>query len=103
MDERLDPLIALTQRIELFSQEVQHQNKMLADDVARVSRSVDALVSIERYTIEQGNQDRDHEELKTRVTELERARETTRHMLLSSFLFPLIIAVGVYLLTSAGA
>ena len=68
---------------------VLHQLELVRRDLARVEVRLGELVSTERYTIEHDVQARDIAKLETRVTDLEKDKERGRHVLVSSFLFPL--------------
>lgn len=82
--------------------QVSHQLDLLRRDVSRVETRLSELVSLERYTTEHAVQERDHAKLEARVGELEKARSTMINMILSSFVFPLIIAVVAYVLANNG-
>jgi DNA-binding TFAR19-related protein (PDSD5 family) len=79
---------------------VLHQLELVRRDLARVETRLGELVSTERYTIEHDVQTRDLAKLESRVTDLEKGKETMRHIVLSAFLFPLLIAFIFYVLTS---
>lgn len=80
--------------------EVLHQLELVRRDLARVETRLGELVSNERYTIEHGNMLEKHAKLESRVTDLEKGKETMRHILLSAFVFPLVIAFIFYVLQS---
>lgn len=80
--------------------EVLHQLELVRRDLAQLSIRVSELVSNERYTIEHDVQARDITKLENRVTDLEKGKEAMRHIVLSAFLFPLLIAFIFYVLTS---
>jgi phage FluMu protein gp41 len=80
--------------------EVLHSLDLLRRDMARVENRLGELVSLERYTTEHAVQERDHAKLEARVAKLEEARATMINMILSSFVFPLVIAIVAYFLST---
>lgn len=82
--------------------QISHQVDLLRRDMARVENRLGELVSLEKYTTEHAVQERDHARLEARVNRLEEQRATMFNMILSSFVFPLIIAVVAYVLASSG-
>lgn len=80
--------------------EVLHHLELVRRDLAQLSTRVGELVSTERYTLEHGMLLKELERLDSRVTEMERKRETQKHLMLSSFLFPLLIAFITYIMLS---
>lgn len=79
---------------------VLHQLELVRRDLARVETRLGELVSTERYTIERDNQAKDIARIESRVTDLEKGKEAMRHIMLSAFLFPLLIAFIFYVLQS---
>lgn len=79
--------------------EVLHQLELVRRDLSRVEARLGELVSTERYTIERDNQAKDITKLEARVTDLEKGKETMRHVVLSAFLFPLLVAFIFYVLS----
>jgi hypothetical protein len=78
--------------------EVLHQIELVRRDLAHISARVSELVSTERYTIEREALIKDVARIETRVTDLEKGRENMRHIVLSAFLFPLLVAFIFYVL-----
>jgi len=83
--------------------DVIHRLDLIQHDLNTVRQRVGELVSTERYTIEHDTQQRDLARLEAKITDQEKRGETLRHMVLSSFLFPLAIAVILYLIQSGGS
>jgi hypothetical protein len=83
--------------------EILHQLELVRRDVGTMNQRLGELVSAERYTLEQANQNEKIVSVAERVTTLERARETMRHMIASAFVLPLLVAVVFYLITQNGA
>lgn len=83
--------------------DVIHRLDLIQHDLNTVRQRVGELVSTERYTIEHDTQQRDLARIEAKVAEQEKRSETMRHMVLSSFLFPLAIAVILYLIQSGGS
>ena len=79
--------------------DVLHGLDLLRRDVSRVDEAVSKLVSMERYQIEHEVQQKEIERLGARLDANDKKSETMRHMILSSFLFPLAIAVIIYMIT----
>lgn len=77
---------------------VLHQLELVRHDLARVETRLGELVSNERYTIEHEQLRKDIARIEARVTEEERKRETQKHVIMSSFLFPVLIAFITYVL-----
>lgn len=82
--------------------DVLHALDLLRRDVSRVDATVAKLVSMERYTIEHEAQQKEISRIEQQVLNLDKAREAMRHMILSSFLFPLAVALVYYLISSTG-
>jgi len=82
--------------------DVIHRLDLIQHDLNAVRQRVGELVSTEKYTIEHDMQQRDLARVETRIENLERKSETSRHLLLSAFVFPLAIAVILYLLIPGG-
>ena len=82
--------------------DVIHRLDLIQHDLNTVRQRVGELVSTERYTIEHDTQQRDLARLEAKLTDQERKSETLRHLVLSSFLFPLAIAVILYLIKPGG-
>lgn len=80
------------------SDELLHQLELIRRDLARVENRLGELVSNERYTIELGQIKKDQDRIEARVADMEQKRETQKHMIMSSFLFPLLIAFITYVL-----
>lgn len=83
--------------------EILHQLELVRRDLGAVSQRLGELVTAERYTLEQAHQNDKISQVVERVTALERGRETLRHMLVSAFVFPLLVALVLYLVTRNGA
>jgi hypothetical protein len=77
---------------------VLHQLELVRRDLARVETRLGELVSTERYTIEQDQQARDIARVEAKVIDMEKRQETTRHAIVTAFLFPLLIAFIFYVL-----
>lgn len=83
--------------------DVMHAIELLRRDTLRIDGTVNKLVSLERYTIEHEAQQKEITRIEKRVDELDKAREMMRHLIMSSFLFPLAVAVIFYLIQNSGA
>lgn len=82
--------------------DVLHGLDLLRRDVSRVDDAVSKLVSMERYLIEHEVQQQAIARVEARLDANDKRSETMRHMILSAFLFPLAIAVIVYIITTTG-
>jgi hypothetical protein len=82
--------------------EVLHQLELVRRDLKQLSTRVGELVSTERYTIEHDVMAREIARVESRVVDLEKGKEANRHILLSAFVFPLLIAFIFYVLQSGG-
>lgn len=80
--------------------EVLHQLELVRRDLARVENGLDKLVSTERYGIERDVMVKDLARIESKVDALEKGKETMRHIVVSAFLFPLLIAFIFYVLQS---
>lgn len=80
--------------------DVLHAVDLLRRDVSRVDDAVSKLVSMERYLIEHEVQQQAIARVEARLDANDKKSETMRHMILSSFLFPLAIAVIIYMITT---
>lgn len=83
--------------------DVMHALELVRRDVQLVDKTVKELVSLERYTIEHEAQQKEIARIEKRVDDLDKAREVMRHLIMSSFLFPLAVAVIFYLIQNSGA
>ena len=81
--------------------DVLHAVDLLRRDVSQVDATVTKLVSMERYAAEHEAQQKDIARIEQQVSNLDKARETMRHMIMSSFLFPLAVALIFYLISSS--
>lgn len=82
--------------------EILHGLELVRRDLARVENRLGELVSTERYVIEQDQQARDIARVEAKVNDMEKRQETTRHLIVSAFLFPLLIGFIFYVLQSGG-